>query len=133
MHLPLFFYCGELRFSILITNFKISLWWLSFYGAPFYFLGVRVVIITETFSVWLSHLWVCSHGYHCTRSFFMLSHQQGQCSWISTWYLATAWTTDILPILLTILFEWSLSYFLDFIFCEGSHRCCMFLITIAMS
>lgn len=47
------------------------------------------------FHVSHSQPWVCSHWYRCKGSFLTLYRQQEHGSWIPTWFLVTACTTDI--------------------------------------
>lgn len=69
----------------------------SFYGC--YFLSgwgaVQVGLVTEAFYAPLSQLCVSSHWYHCKRSFLVLYSQWLDWSWVSTWFLAIAWTSNI--------------------------------------
>jgi len=55
-------------------------------------MGKRKVVT----KIYVSHsqLWICSHRYHCEKSFLALYTQWQHRSWTSTWFLVTAWTME---------------------------------------
>lgn len=88
------------HFSVLITNVRIFLdsflSELLLFGGGY--CGMMVGVVTEALYDSPSQLWVCSHPWHWKRSFCALYSKQQHRSWMSTWFLATAWATCIIMV-----------------------------------